>query len=472
MRRMILLLTLLVGLALGPSDAGARQDDQGKIVFTSERDGNSEIYVMNADGGDVQRLTDQSGFDAMPDFSPDGSMIVFISSRAGNQNVFIMNIDGSNVLQLTETPSREYHPTFSPDGTQIAFMSERDGNVELYLMNTDGTDVQRLTDNPAFDGQPAFSPDGSQIVFVSGRDGSWQIYVMNADGSDVKRLTTSDATDSYPRFSPDGSQIAFESMPAEDISATELYLMNADGTNTYRLTDNEFFDSMPVWSPDGTQFVFVSDRDDDWMLYLMSADGSNVRPLGTGNAHHHDWWYPTVQSVEAPAILLVFGQQFIPSIYETEVPILEEAGYKIVVASHTLDTLNAKQSKLTVDPDLLLQDVIVKDYAAIIFNCDNDITFGSAIPETTRIAQDAIAQGKVLGAICSGPRVLAYADVVDGLTVTGEPSRTCQMLEDQGATCTGASVEQDGLIVTARDRNATRLFTNILLDTLAEQGAR
>lgn len=475
MRRMMLLIVLMVGLAAGwfaarpvPSLA---EGNQGKIVFTSDRDGNFEIYLMNADGSNVQRLTDQAGFDAMPDFSPDGSQIVFISSRAGNQEIFLMNADGSDLRQLSDTPAREYHPTFSPDGAQIAFMSERDGNVEIYRMNPDGSNVHRLTNHPDFDGQPSYSPDGSQIAFVSGRDGPWQIYVMDADGSDVQRLTQSDTTDSYPRFSPDSTQIAYESMSGEDIATTELYVMNSDGSNTRRLTENEYLDSMPVWSPDGTQFVFVSDRDGDWMLYLMDVDGSNVRQLSMENAHHQDWWVSSASTADQPTILLIFGYQFIPRIYETEVPILEDAGYRVVVASSTLNTLRAKESDLRVDPDLLLQDVRVEDYDAIIFNCDNDITFGNAIPETNRIAQESVTKGIVLGAICSGPRVLAYADVVEGLITTGEPSRTCQMLEEHGATCTGKTVEQDDLVVTARDRYAATEFTNTILEILAEQRA-
>ena len=169
------------------------------------------------------------------------------------------------------------------------------------------------------------------------------------------------------------------------------------------------------------------------------------------------------------AVLLVFGQDFIYNIYAIVRPALEEAGYHVVVASRTMGPLKGKNVNLEADVDLLLQEVQVEEYDAILFNCDNDITFGSARAETDRITQEAVAQGKVLAAICTGPRVLAYADVVEGLQTTGEPSQTCAMLEQSGATCTGAEVERDGLIITARDRYASHAFARTILEAMREQ---
>ncbi len=168
-------------------------------------------------------------------------------------------------------------------------------------------------------------------------------------------------------------------------------------------------------------------------------------------------------------LLLVFGDRFIHDIYAEVRSAFEEAGYRVVVASRTMGPLQGKNVSLEVDVDLLLQDVRVEAYDGIVFTCDNDVTFGSARAETDRIAQEAVTQGKVLAAICSGPRVLAYAEVVEGLQTTGEPSQTCAMLEQSGATCTGAEVERDGLIITARDRDASHAFARQVIEALQEQ---
>jgi len=120
----------------------------GTIAFYSDRDGNPEIYVMNADGSDLRRLTDNDATDQAPAWSPDGTQIAFVSDRDGNREIYVMNADGSEPQRLTDNPAYESHPAWSPDGTQIAFISERDGNREIYILDADGSNVQRLTSWP------------------------------------------------------------------------------------------------------------------------------------------------------------------------------------------------------------------------------------------------------------------------------------------------------------------------------------
>jgi len=180
-----------------------RQELKGKIAFTSNRDMNSKIYVMNADGSNQQRLTHGS--------------------------------------------SKDFSPCFSPDGTKIAFVSWRNGWDEIYVMNADGSNQQRLTKGP-YNGEPCFSPDGTKIAFVSDRDGDPEIYVMNADGSNQQRLTHSSSKDFSPCFSPDGTKIAFQSRE-EYYPNPDIYVMNADGSNRTRLTNNPAEDGEPTWGP-------------------------------------------------------------------------------------------------------------------------------------------------------------------------------------------------------------------------------
>jgi protease I len=176
---------------------------------------------------------------------------------------------------------------------------------------------------------------------------------------------------------------------------------------------------------------------------------------------------PTPTRVPTHTILLVFGDRFIDDIYTTVRPALENAGYKVVVASSVLMPRHGKETELEVQPDLLLKDVRVDDYDAIVFTCDNDIATGGGRPETDRIAQQAVEQGQVLAAICNAPLVLGYARVVKGIKVTGHPATTCGRLQTTfGAICTNAAVEQDGLIITARDRYASQPFAEAVLKAL------
>ena len=116
-----------------------------KIYFHSNRDGNDEIYRVNASGTELTRLTDDLAGDRFPAVSPDGTQIAFHSNRDGNDEVYVANADGSAPMRLTNDPARDAHPSWSPDGTKIAFETARDGNFEVYVMNVDGTDLVNLT---------------------------------------------------------------------------------------------------------------------------------------------------------------------------------------------------------------------------------------------------------------------------------------------------------------------------------------
>ncbi|MFC1694264.1 SUMF1/EgtB/PvdO family nonheme iron enzyme, partial [Candidatus Latescibacterota bacterium] len=161
---------------------------EGKIAFSSYRDGNYEIYLMDTDGSNQTRLTFNSAYDSYPSWSPDGSQITFSSYRDGNYEIYVMNADGSNQTRLTYNSGYDWAPAWSPDGSQIAF-SYLDGYNEIYVMTADGSNQTRLTNNSVNDYKPTWSPDGSHIAFQSDRDGNYEIYVMNADGSNQTRLT-------------------------------------------------------------------------------------------------------------------------------------------------------------------------------------------------------------------------------------------------------------------------------------------
>ena len=277
---------------------------QARIAFASDRDGNYEIYVMTADGGDLRRLTNNRATDHSPSWSPDGKRIVFMSDRDGHIDanhgsptfeIYVMAADGSNPRNLTNNPHYDMSPSWSPDGKQIAFASRRDGNYEIYVMAADGGNPQNLTNNPLNDWDPSWSPDGERIVFSARRDGHFEnelvltseIYVMDADGGDPQRLTENRKNERYPAWSPDGNRIAFSADRKGDLQNFEIYVMDADGGNEQRLTENRIHDRYPSWSPDGKRIAFSSEKDGNWEsleIYVMDADGGNLQEL-TNNPH-------------------------------------------------------------------------------------------------------------------------------------------------------------------------------------------
>ena len=225
----------------------------------------SDIYVMNADGSGTKNLTRNPKPDSGPAWSPDGQKIAFQrvvgvipcgtgGCGRGDSDIYVMNADGSEQRNLTRKPSLRLDSySWSPDGQKIVFQRRFKGkgkNWDIYVINAGGSGERNLTRNPSQDIDADWSPDGRRIVFRTSRHGKWEVYVMNADGSGQRRLTrTPAANESRPSWSTDGQKIAFTREVGGNF---ELYVMNADGTGQRRLTRN----SSPVarwvafaWSP-------------------------------------------------------------------------------------------------------------------------------------------------------------------------------------------------------------------------------
>ena len=301
-----LILVIVVALSLTPLIV---VDAQAQIVFVSNRDGHpgripgwftSEIYVMDADGGNQRRLTNNPARDYAPSWSPDGKRIAFRSDRDGHpgripgwftSEIYVMDADGTNQLNLTNNPHGDRSPSWSPDGKRIVFESDRDNdrghNIEIYVMAADGSNQLNLTNNLTEDRYPAWSPDGERIAFSARREGhvvhnldiTYEIYVMDADGGNEQRLTENRHNDMYSSWSPNGERIAFVSDRKGNWENYDIYVMAADGGNQQKLTNDRGWDSSPSWSPDGKRIVFMSERDGNTEVYVMDANGKNLQNL-------------------------------------------------------------------------------------------------------------------------------------------------------------------------------------------------
>ena len=263
----------------------------GRIAFVSDRDGDPEIYVVNAGGSGATRLTESPGGDYAPSWSPDGTQIAFYSERDGNAEIYIMNADGSELTRLTNHTANDYDPSWSPDGTRIAFHTHRfHENPMVAVMNADGSDVVQLTPIDIGGWSPSWSPDGSQIVFNSARGIDRDIWLMSAEGTGIVNLTNGRGDDWWPEWSPAGGQIVFHSERDGDF---EIYVMTTAGEAVTRLTHNPALDYNPGWSPDGTRIVFTSDGAGNRELCAMNADGSGLFNITSHPAN--DWasdWGP------------------------------------------------------------------------------------------------------------------------------------------------------------------------------------
>ena len=254
-----------------------------EIVFLSfSEEGQSDIFVSNADGSDTRNLTNTTDLELDPRWSPDGARIAFVSSPDEYQcDIWVMNADGTDQRNLTNDPNYyEVYPRWSPDGTRIAFVSSSDeGQYDIWVMNVDGSERRIVVYNTGEISPCTWSPDGTRIAFVSSSDGDQcNIWVMNADGSDRRTLTSDRAMELAPQWSPDGAKIAFYSTSGE--GQTDIWVMNADGTNPRNLTNNPAEEGLFSWSPDGMRIAFSSgSTQNDSSIWVINADGSNLQRL-------------------------------------------------------------------------------------------------------------------------------------------------------------------------------------------------
>jgi TolB protein len=262
------------------------------LVWSSNRDGNWEIYAAGDDGDFPRRETNNPAQDTGPDYTRHGHNIAFVSDRDGNKEIYILHPYTGVLRRLTNNSVSDDQPDWSPDGSKIAFVREvSPGHQQIFVMNADGSNQVNISNSPKNDIQPDWRPAiQNQIAFASDRDAKYgantylEIYKMNADGSSVTRLTQNDdGVDYYPQWSPDGVLIAFTThradLPQCYSFALEVFTMEADGSDQTNVSNNCRGDAGATWRNNFTLFL-LSDRDAQtqyaWDLYRVGLGGTGT----------------------------------------------------------------------------------------------------------------------------------------------------------------------------------------------------
>jgi TolB protein len=284
------------------------------IVFESNRDGDWEIYLMEADGTGQMNLTNSpESDDRNPVPSRDGSLIYFESDRTGDIEIWAMPVSyhpdpvpqpGEPVQITANVDVYDGSPVIVPPHEKfIAFVSDLDQTnaQSIYAMSAEGALQTRLTDLGNMDRSPAWSPITSTLAYVTDRDGDDEIYTLHCTLSDTDIIVEGDPVnltnnprtpDAEPAWSRDGRHLVYASKRE---GYWDIYTMNADGSGQVNLSNWAADDRGPRWSHTGDQIAFASYRDGNWEIYVMTPDGDDLRRLTVsprvdeGNLFDIDW---------------------------------------------------------------------------------------------------------------------------------------------------------------------------------------
>jgi tol-pal system beta propeller repeat protein TolB len=210
--------------------------------------------------------------------------IVFVCYVKQIDQICLMNADGSAREQLTDFTATAFYPSLSPDGGTVFFSSKRSGGFEIYSIGINGKGLQRLTREIGSLYAPELSPGGEWVLFTNNGNGLW---LMKPDGGNPHPLTTRDDID--PTWSPDGALIAFASSRSGN---RQLFVMNADGSNVRQVTDLNNMGGRSTWSPDGSQLAFYRGPAGDHDIFLINIDGTGLERLTNGGDNLGPSWSP------------------------------------------------------------------------------------------------------------------------------------------------------------------------------------
>ncbi|HUK57440.1 MAG TPA: Tol-Pal system beta propeller repeat protein TolB [Nitrospiria bacterium] len=269
---------------------GERGIAETRVAFGSLVTGNKELYLMDYDGYNVRKITNDRNLDLSPRWSPDGNWITYTSYRGGGPAIYTLDLMSGRLWKVVGYAGLNISPAWSPSGQGLLFAGTMDGPAQIYWVDKEGKGLKRLTVDESDNLSPSWSPPGTEIAFTSNRGGSPQIYVMNADGSNVRRLTFAGDYNTTPAWSPKGTAIAYT---CRVDGRLRICAISPDGSKTAQLTDGPGEDEAPTWSPDGKHLIFSSTRMSEGDLFMVNADGMDLERLTfSGAKNNNPAWSP------------------------------------------------------------------------------------------------------------------------------------------------------------------------------------
>jgi len=265
-----------------------------RIYFRSNRSGEDQIWVMDADGSNQQQVTklkSRTGLGGIsPAVSADGSMLAFTTYAEIFPKIYVLSLPSGRLLFSVPGVESQFTPSFTSDGKQIVFALAEN----IYIADLDGRPPRRISASPKhLDMEPKVNPKtGSEIAFVSGRSGHQQLYKMNMDGADVVALTSGKGEAGNPDWHPNGQTLAYAATSGYSNGSWRICLMDVATEKVTEIPNGGGRDEHPGWAPDGMHLVFTSKRSGSYQIWTMLADGTHLHQLTFAGSNQTPVWSP------------------------------------------------------------------------------------------------------------------------------------------------------------------------------------
>ncbi len=252
-----------------------------RVVFSRSTGDGSDLYAVDYDGEGLLRLTANRELNLCPSWSPDGSEIAFTSYRNHQQGLFILDTSNGKVRAVTAQEGLNFGADWHPDGKELLVSMSRGGNPEIYRISPTGKIIKRLTVAKSIEISPSWAPGGRDLVFTSDRTGTPQLYIIDSDGAGRRRLTFEGRYNDSAVWSPGGDKIAYATREG---NITQIVVMKSTGEDRRVVTDSRWRNCEdPSWAPDGRHLVFASDRSGVFKLYVYDDEEGTFRQLTFGD---------------------------------------------------------------------------------------------------------------------------------------------------------------------------------------------